>query len=192
MPSPLGSFSSVQANLFITLSIPNYSVLTFSDYHIDYTLNGTTYQGLGQLVNVVNTLNSLRSSSKEFSLTISGIPTVNIPEILSTNIKGSSLKVVRAYFDPTTGLLLDSDQNPSNKFTGIITNYDIEDDLKEGGNLGTISLILLATSSIDVLNNKVVGRRTNPIDEKRFYPNDTSMDRVYTIANTNFNFGASQ
>jgi len=66
----------------------------------------------------------------------------------------------------------------------------IEDDLKEGSSKGTISIILLATSSIDLLNNKITGRRTNPLDQKQFYPNDLSMDRVFLIANSNFNFGA--
>ena len=190
MPQPLSSFTAVQANLFVTLDIPNYEVLNFSDYHKSYTLNGITYNGLGQLVNIINTTNSLRASAKEFSVTISGIPSANIPEILNTKIKGSSLKVTRVFFDPVTGELLNSTNNPSIKFTGIVTNYDIEDDLKEGSSKGTISIILLATSSIDLLNNKITGRRTNPLDQKQFYPNDLSMDRVFLIANSNFNFGA--
>jgi hypothetical protein len=190
MSQPLSSFGSVQANLFVTLDIPDYEILYFSDYHTVYTLNGKTYDGLGQLLNIVNTSNSLRANSKEFSITISGIPSANIPEILNTKIKGSNLQVVRAYFNPVTGVLLDAIDNPSTKFTGIITNYDIEDELREGSSEGTITIILLATSTIDLLNNKIAGRRTNPLDQKEFYPSDESMDRVFLIANSNFNFGA--
>jgi len=40
------------------------------------------------------------------------------------------------------------------------------------------------------LSNKVSGRRTNPIDQKELYPTDPSMDRVVSLASSNFNFGA--
>jgi hypothetical protein len=62
--------------------------------------------------------------------------------------------------------------------------------LAEGGDTGTITIVLSATSVIELLNNKVTGRRTNPLDHKQFYPNDQSMDRVPALAKSNFNFGA--
>jgi DNA repair exonuclease SbcCD nuclease subunit len=48
------------------------------------------------------------------------------------------------------------------------------------------------TPVVELLNNKTSGRRTNPGDQKEWYPTDLSMDRVPGLANSNFNFGAPQ
>jgi hypothetical protein len=41
-----------------------------------------------------------------------------------------------------------------------------------------------------MIERRVTGRRTNPDDQKKFYPTDVSMDRVPTLVDANFNFGA--
>ena len=46
------------------------------------------------------------------------------------------------------------------------------------------------SSVVELLNNKVSGRQTNPRDQKLYYPTDLSMDRVPALAKSNFNFGA--
>lgn len=187
----LTPYPSIQTNLFVRLDIPDYQVLTFSDYHKNFTLSGIgLFQGLGQLLSVTDTTNSLRAAPQELSLTISGIPSGNISDVLNTKIKGSHLDVYRAFFDATTGEFLNIAGNPAGKFKGIVSNYSIADDLDEGSSLGTISIILQATSVVDLLNNKISGRRTNPLDQKDLYPNDQSFDRVPALAKSNFNFGA--
>jgi hypothetical protein len=186
----LSTYSSIQANLFVRLDIPGYQVLTFSDYHRSYSYGGTNYQGLGQLLSISNTENSLRASPEELTITISGIPTANIPAILNNKIKGSKVDIYRIFFNPTTGVFLNISGNPAGKFKGIVNNYNIVDDLSEGSDSGTISIVLSATNVVDLLNNKVTGRRTNPLDHQEFYPNDQSMDRVPGLAKSNFNFGA--
>ena len=69
-----------------------------------------------------------------------------------------------------------------------MNNFNIADDL--AGSDGSVVITLTATSIIDQLNNKVSGRRTNPIDQAEFYPGDQSFDRVPALAKSNFNFGA--
>lgn len=190
MTVDLSSYRSIQTNMFVKLDIPGYQVLAFSDYYKALTFSGINYQALGQLVAITNTTSSLRASPEELTITISGIPEGRISEILSNKIKGSRVEVLRAFFDPTTGDLLNITGNPAGKFKGIISNFSINDDLAEGGDTGTITIVLSATSVIELLNNKVTGRRTNPLDHKQFYPNDQSMDRVPALAKSNFNFGA--
>lgn len=190
MAIDLSQYRAIQTNLFVKLVIPSYDTLTFSDYHADYTISGTNYQGLGQLLSVSNTSNSLRPNSEELTLVISGIPEGNISDVLNTKIKGSSLEIRRAFFNPNTGELLNIVGNPAGKFKGVISNYSIIDDLDEGASLGTFSIALIATSVTDLLNNKVTGRRTNPIDQDEFYPGDLSFNRVPALAKANFNFGA--
>jgi hypothetical protein len=189
MSLDLSTYDSLQTNLFVRLDIPGYQVLTFSDYHKNLTFGGTTYSGLGQLLSLSNTTNNLRATSEELSMSISGIPAGNITDILNNKVKGSSLKVYRAFFDSITGELLNIAGNPAGKFQGVVNNFDISDDLEMGSDTGTITLTLTATSVVDMLTKKVSGRRTNPIDQKALYPNDQSMDRVPSLAKSNFNFG---
>jgi len=189
MALDLSSYDQLQTNLFVRLDIPSYQVLTFSDYHKSLTFGGTTYSGLGQLLSMSNTTNNLRATSEELTMSISGISPLNINDILNNKIKGSSLKVYRAFFNPITGELLNIVGNPAGKFQGVVNNFDISDDLEMGSDTGTITLTMTATSVVDMLTKKVSGRRTNPIDQKTFYPNDQSMDRVPSLAKSNFNFG---
>jgi hypothetical protein len=172
------------------LDIPNYEVLTFSDYHKDFSLGGTLYQGIGQLLSVTDTTNNLRAAPEELTLTISGIPEGNIADVLNNKIKGSKLDIYRAFFNSETAELLSIAGNPAGKFRGVIANYSIVDDLEEGDSLGTFKIVLVATSVVDLLNNKVSGRRTNPIDQDALYPGDESFNRVPALAKANFNFGA--
>lgn len=192
MPLDLSSYGVIQSNLFVRLDIPDYAVLTFSDYYRAFSFGGTNYQGLGQLLSISDTSSSLRAAPEELTLTISGIPDGRINEILSTKIKGSRIEVYRAFFNPETEQILNIQGNPAGKFKGVINNYNIVDELSEGSDTGKISIVLSATSYVDLLNNKVTGRRTNPIDHREFYPNDASMDRVPALAKSNFNFGAPQ
>lgn len=188
MALDLSTYTSLQTNIFVKLDIPNYGVETFSDYYKSFTFGGTTYQGLGSLLGVSNTTNNLRATSNELTISIAGIPTSNIQILLQNKIKGSSVLVYRAFFDPITSSLLNISGNPAGKFQGVINNFEIADDLD--GNTGAITLTLSATSVVDLLNNKITGRRTNPIDEEQFYPGDLSMERVPSLARSNFNFGA--
>jgi hypothetical protein len=190
MALDLSNYSSIQTNLFVRLDIPNYAVLTFSDYHKNLTLNGTNYTGLGQLLAVTNSTHNLRAAPDDISISIAGIPSTNITQILNNRVKGSSIKVYRAFFNPSTGELLNITGNPAGKFQGVVSNFEISDELEMGDDVGSISLTLSCTSVVELLNNKITGRRTNPVDQELFYPGDKSMDRVPSLAKSNFNFGA--
>lgn len=183
----LASYRSLQTNLFVRLVIPSYATLTFSDYHRNFTIDGTNYTGLGQLLSVGNTEDSLRAAPSDITVSISGIPSNNITDILNNKIKGSECKIYRAFFDPTTGNLLSITGNPAGKFQGVVSNYDITDDLDMGSDTGTITLTLTVTSVVELLQNKITGRRTNPQD----FPNG-DMARVLPLQKSNFNFGAPQ
>ena len=191
MSLDLSSYSSIQTNLFVKLEIPGQSVMTFSDLPYAYTVSGTSFTGLGQLLSVTDTTSELRATSQEISIGISGIPTTNVPDMLSLKLKGSKLTIYRAFFNPSTGALLSITGNPAQKFQGLVSNYDISDELSEGGITGSVTLTLACSSVVALLTNKKAGRRTNPTDEKLYYPTDTSMDNVPALANSNFNFGAA-
>ena len=187
MPINLSAYRSIQTNLFVKLDIPSYSVLTFSDYHKNYTISGTNYTGLGQLLSVSNTDDNLRAAPSEITVSISGIPSANVTDIVNNKVKGSECKVFRGFFNVDTGELLSVAGNPAGKFQGIVSNYDITDDLDMGSDTGTVTLTLTVTSVVEMLQNKITGRRTNPQD----FPNG-DMARVLPLQKSNFNFGAPQ
>lgn len=193
MTIDLSSLSAIQTNYFVKIDIPGYEVLTFSDYHIDYDISGTTYQGLGQLLSLTNTTSELRATPQQVTIQISGIPDGNISDVLNQKIKGSSVEITRGIFDPTTSKLLTGiSPNPAGQFQGIIENYEIDDEIQMGESTGTNVIVFTCTSIVELLYNKVAGRRTNPIDQRELYPNDPSMDRVPSLAKSNFNFGAPE
>lgn len=192
MALDLRSYRSIQTNLFVRLAIPGYQVLTFSDYHKDLTFLGTDYTGLGSLLGITDTTSNLRAAPNEVTVTLSGIPTSSVAEILANKTKGSTIKIYRAFFDPISGELLNISGNPAGKFQGVVSNFDITDDLEMGSDSGSVSLTLTCTSVVELLGNKISGRRTNPVDQALFYPGDQSMDRVPSLAKSNFNFGAPQ
>jgi hypothetical protein len=188
----LSSYHSIQTNLFIKIDVPGYQVLTFSDYHKSFELFGSNYTGIGQLLGVTKTSSNLRATPEELTITISGIPVGSVGSIMNHRIKGSTVKVYRGFFDPVTAQLLNISGNPTGKFQGVINNYTISDELDMGSDTGSVTLILTATSAVELLNNKISGRRTNPTDQSLFYPGDKSMDRVPGLTKSNFNFGATK
>jgi len=186
----LSAYTSIQTNLFVRLDIPGYQVLKFSDFSVPYTIDSESYTALGQLLSISDSSSELRATPQEVTVSIAGIPNTNVSTILNNPVKGSSIKIYRAFFNPSTGQLLSVSGNPAQKFQGIVGNYDITDELDMGSLTGTVSLTLTCTNVVELLNNKVAGRRTNPIDQKSFYATDISFDRVFALANSNFNFGA--
>jgi hypothetical protein len=186
----LSSYSNIQTALFVKIDVPDYAVLTFSDYNRALTIDGTAYVGLGQLLSISDTSSSIRTAPGDLNISISGIPNSSIAEILNNKIKGSSVVVWRMVFDPTTGQQLAITGNPAGRFRGIITNYSLEEDWQMGAITTSNTIIFSCANSIEILSNKISGRKTNPIDQKTLYPGDLSMDRVPNLAKSNFNFGA--
>jgi hypothetical protein len=198
----LSSYSAIQSNLFVRINVEQYSttaggpyttqVLRFSDRHQSYTLNGESYQGLGNLVDVTQANSELRVTGDELTVTISGIPNTSISEIVNSRIKGSNIQLWRVVFDPVTNTALNITGNPVGRFQGYVNNVTLQEEFDIGGRSSSNLLILNCSSVIDVLNNKVAGRRTNTTSQNRFFPNDTSMDRVTAIENAYFDFGVQK
>jgi hypothetical protein len=185
----LSSLTSIQSALFCRMDVPGYQVLRFSSFNRVVNIDGEDYTGLGTLLGVTDTSNDLRVTNSQFTITISGIPDSSINEILNNRIKGSAIQVWRVFFDPATGEILDIPGNPLGRFQGIVNNYSLEEDWSQGSLTTTNTILITCSSTVDVLSNKISGRKTNSTDEKALYPTDVSMDRVAKLTNSNFNFG---
>jgi hypothetical protein len=188
MTIDLTTYSSIETAIFISIDVPDYELLTFSNYHRSITIDGVAYTGLGQLLSITETTSELRVSATELTIVIGGVGNTNVSDVLTYGFKGAPVRVIRGIINPVTGQLLSIAGNPTGKFQGIVNNYSLNEDYSGQDATNTISF--MCTSTVGLLSNKIAGRRTNPVDEKLFYPTDLSMDRVPNLANSNFNFGA--
>lgn len=186
----LSTYDSLQTNLFVRITYPDASVDTFSDYHRDYSFGGDNYTGLGTLLSVSPTEDQLRAAPTQIEVVITGLPTSVTQSILSSDIKGSDILVSRAFFNAETGVLLALSENPAGKFRGVVNNFAIENSLTPGSDTASVTITLECSSALEYLQNKISGRRTNPLDQKEYDSTDLSMDRVPSLARSNFDFGA--
>jgi hypothetical protein len=188
MTIDLRNVSAVQSAMFVRIDVPDYEVLLFSDFDRPYTIDEEEYSPLGQLMGISSTSSDLRSTTGELTITISGIPNSSIAEVVNNKFKGSSVRVWRVLFAAATGQPLAF--APQGRFQGIVNNYSIEEEYDASAQSATNTVLFTCSSAQELFNNKIAGRRTNPIDQKLYYPNDVSMDRVLKLANANINFGA--
>jgi hypothetical protein len=93
-------------------------------------------------------------------------------------------------FDATTGTQLAITGNPVGRFFGLVNNYSLQEDYDVTARTSSNTIVIVCSSAVEILNNKLAGRRTNPIDQKSFYPSDLSMDRVPKLVGANYQFGA--
>lgn len=198
----LDPYKSVQSNLFVRIQVDEYrtsssasfqpEVLRFSDRRSAYTLDNEEYIGLGKLVSITSTASELRASGQEVQIAISGIPENSIDEIINSKIKGSPVLIQRVFFNAATGNFLNIPGNPSGRYKGFVNNYSFQEDWDQQSRTSSNTIVLTCTNIINILEQKIAGRRTNPDDQKKFYPTDLSMDRVPSLKDTTFDFGAKQ
>lgn len=192
MSIDLSSYSSIGSALFIEMDIPDFATIRFSDYYKTIDIAGETYDALGEILSVGNTQSELSLTDNELTIAMTGIPSNRITGVLDNKIKGSRVTIRRAIFDPVTGSLLSITGNPALKFKGVITNFGLQEEVEQESRTSSTSIIFTCSSTVALMRNKISGRRTNPIDQKRFYPTDLAMDRVPNLADSNYNFGAPE
>lgn len=183
---------SLQSNLFVKITLPS-STLLFSDRLDTVTINGDSYSGLGKLMAITGSNSEIRTSGQEVTITLSGIPNSSISDIVNSNIKGASVKIVRGLFNDIDGLFLSGlAGNPMTRFQGYVNNLGLEEEYDIENRNSSNTLILSCASNVDILGGKISGRKTNSESQKKYFPNDISMDRVTALENSYFDFGANK
>ena len=198
---PLNQFETLKAvrsHLFVKIevsyykdtpsAIPGPKNLLFSDYKQTYIINNESYTGVGNLLQISSSSSELRTSSGELTIVLSGIPNSAIYEIVNSRIKGCPVTIYRAILDPISSNTIEV----MNRYRGFVNNYSLQEDYDNQTRISTNSILLVCNSAIDVLQNKISGRKTSATSQKRFYPDDTCFDRVTALENTSFNFGSPQ
>lgn len=162
----------------------NTTIYTFSSAYNDQVIDGQNYTPLGGLLSVGVQQRDIRVTSADTSISLSSINGDNIFAVLGTKIRGSELLILRGFYDDNYVL-----QNVYQRFSGIVTSYNISEDLQDATNDDTFTVTINASSFKSVLENRIAGRKTNGQSWKEFNPTDTSMDQVYSIAGRTFDFG---
>jgi hypothetical protein len=189
MALDLSSYPSIAAGLFVKLTFGS-TVYRFSDWIDTVTIAGDSYTGLGNLLNVSASESQLKVSSGNVTVALSGIPDTSIIDILNSAIKGSAIEIRRGIFNPTTKQLLAIAGNPVGRFFGVVTNYSIQEEYDIDARTASNTIALECASRVEMLGNKIAGRRTNPTDQKAFFSTDLSMDRVPSLMKSIIDFGA--
>ena len=160
----------------------NNNVYTFSSSYKSENIGGTTYTPLGGLLGVGIQQRDIRVTSADTSISLSGVSGNNIFVVLANKIRGSEIELTRGFYDNNYVL-----SNTAQRFTGIVTSYNITEERQD--NEDNFTITLNASSFKSVLENRIAGRKTNSESWKEFNPTDTSMDRVPSIADRQFDFG---
>jgi hypothetical protein len=188
----------VETGIFVRLDVDNYrayeggpatdQILTFSNYHRSVTIDSREYLPLGNLVNIGSLDGQIKAAPAPIVVSITGIPSSSVKEILASDIKGSQIRIYRGLFDATTGDVAITGGG-SGRFNGFVNNYTLVEEWDEELRLAYNTVDLYCTSNIEFFENVVRSRRTNP-DSYRSYYDDPSFDRIPTLKNSTFDFGA--
>jgi hypothetical protein len=160
----------------------NNNVYTFSSSYQAENIGNVQYTPLGGLLAVGIQQRDIRVTSADTSISLSGVSGNNMAIVLGNKIRGSKIELTRGFYDNNYVL-----SNVAQRFTGIVTSYNITEERQDNDDNFTITLN--ASSFKSVLENRIAGRKTNSESWKEFNPTDTSMDRVPSIADRQFDFG---
>jgi hypothetical protein len=183
--------SAIKHCILIDLTV-NETDFYISNAYGPVTYQGNTYTQLGHFLSMGEMQDDLKVTNNQISLSLSGIPPDDgspnyLTVVLNSNIKGSRIKIYRAFFNPG-----DDYFNPNQvylRFDGYVSNYSLSENFDQD-NLLTSNNISIQCSSIHaILERKFSGRRTNDGDQKYWFPTDTGMYRVKTLTDSQFDFG---
>lgn len=195
----LDAYTGIKTSLFVKIEVEEYrtsagasyapEVLTFSDHNETIAIGSDLYIPLGNLLGVTSSQSDLRPTGNNVNITISGIPDSNLAEIIHSKIKGSRVTIYRAYYDISTNVQINSMQF---RYKGLVNNYGLEEEYDVLAKEATNTILIECLSNVDVLANKVAGRRTNPDSMKKFYSTDKGFDNITSLKNRSFDFGVSR
>jgi hypothetical protein len=167
---------------------------TFSDYVTNaasnVTVNGMTFAALGAYMGISDIQQDMKSSSVDVKISITGLDPTYISQVLSSVIKGSVVTVWRGFLDSDNQIeTIGGVQQFFQRYQGIVNNIAIDESFDQSSRVRTATCVISSASMRLILDSRIAGIRTNPSSWQAIYPNDTSMNRVPSIAATYFNFG---
>lgn len=179
---------SIRHAEFIRLTMPS-NVYTFCNAAAPITVNGMTFTNLGSLLSLSEIKRDIKANSSDLSISLTGVDGTNVSIVLSSDIKGSRVEVWRGFLDSNNQIIQTPTQQFFKRYQGIISNYSVTEDWNEQLRSRVATVGISCASFRTILENRVGGVRTTPKIWQVFYPGDTSMSRVPSIAGSYFDFG---
>jgi hypothetical protein len=195
----LSSYQNLQQATFVRIVFTENGsqvVVRFSNHNTPVNIvesDGQTYSypAVGTLMNITQMTNELKSSQGDVVITLSGIPSQYMNDIVKNPIKAAPVEIRRAFFDQN-GTLLAITGNPLLEFVGVVNNFSIDEQWTKGDqNSVTTTIALSCASTLAVLNKQESGRRTNQADLNYWFPGDNAFNRVAQLADAVFDFGGT-
>jgi hypothetical protein len=180
--------SSIRQAEFIRLTLPS-NAYTFCNAASPITVNGITFTNLGSLLQLNDIKRDIKATSSDLSVSLTGVDGTNVAVVLGSDIKGSRIEVWRGFLDSNNQIITTPTQQFFKRYQGIVSNFSITEDFNEQLRIRVATVGLSCASFRTILENRVGGVRTTPKIWQVYYPNDTSMNRVPTIAGSYFDFG---
>lgn len=189
---PAVQSSHIKHGMLIDIQV-NDVVYRLSNLYTAVTYNGNSYTQLGHFLNIGEIQDDLRATNNQISITLSGIPPSDPGDLnymgiaLNSKIKGSKINLYRAFFDTSSGYYVPTQVYL--RFSGYISNYSLTENWDQTNQLVSNNIGIQCSSINAIMEKQYTGRRTNQQDQQRFYPGDTGMYRVKSLADTQFDFG---
>lgn len=182
------SSSSIRHSEFVRITMPSQTV-TFCSAAAPITVNGITFTGLGDLMNISDIQRDIKATGADMTVSLTGIDGSNVGMILGSEIKGATVEVWRGFFDSNNQIIQTPTQQFFKRYQGIVNNVSISEDFDEKLRTRVATCSVSCASIRMVLENRIAGIKTNDVSWKSIYPGDASMNRVATIVAQYFDFG---
>ena len=171
----LTGYSAIKQAAFVRMVIPNYGIIRFSSHDVPFNIVETdnisyTYLPMGILLGISEFNNELSPSGSDVTISLSAIDQSFVASMMDYKLKGSAVTIRRAFFNATTGVALNTPGNPSVRFKGVIANYSFNDEFNQFSNTATTTVSVSCSSIVKVLEQKIVGQRTNDYERKYNFP----------------------
>ncbi len=182
---------SIRQAEFIRLTLPS-NTYTFCNAAAAITVNSITFSNLGSLLQLSDIKRDVKANSSDLSVSLTGVDGTNIAIVLGSEIKGSRIEVWRGFLDTNNQIIQSPTQQFFKRYQGIVSNFSITEDWNQELRTRVATVGLSCASFRTILENRVGGVRTTPKIWQVYYPGDTSMNRVPSIAGSYFDFGNQQ
>lgn len=180
--------SSIRQAEFIRLTMPS-NTYTFCNAASPITVGGIVFTNLGSLLQLSDIKRDVKATSSDLSISLTGVDGTNVAIVLGSDIKGSRIEVWRGFLDSNNQIITSPTEQFFKRYQGIVSNYSITEDWNEQARTRVATIGLSCASFRTILENRVGGVRTTPKIWQVYYPSDTSMNRVPSIAGSYFDFG---
>jgi hypothetical protein len=190
--TPLQNTNNIRYADFVRVVTPT-ATFRFSTAPTAITVSAVDslpFDGLGQLVGIGKVQRDIKSTANQTTITLVGIDTALLGEVLSNNFKGAQITMWKGFFN-TDGTLITTGGSGGlyQYFYGFINTFNIGEQWMEEARMYVGTITVSAANIQMILQNRIVGRFTNDPSWQFFTPNDTSMNRVATISTVYYPFG---